>query len=127
MRVREGQIPWDFSIQTDHQLEHKGPDLVEVDKQQAVCQIIDVAVPGDARVELKEKEKIDKYQDLAKEFKKLWKVKIRVVPNVIGAIGTIPKGLVGHLESIMVNLYVAQIQKTALLGTARILRRVLDY
>ena len=43
-------------------------------------QIIDVAVPGDARVELKEKEKIDKYQDLAKELRKLWKVKTRVEP-----------------------------------------------
>ena len=47
--------------------------------------------------------------------------------NVIGELGTTPKGLVGYLESIGVNLYVAQIQKTALLGTARILRRVLDY
>ena len=47
--------------------------------------------------------------------------------NVIEALGTLPKGLVGYLESIGVNLYVAQIQKTALLGTARILRRVLDY
>ena len=52
-------------------------------------QIIDVAVPGDAKVELKEKEKIDKYQDLAKELRKLWKVKTRVVPIVIGALRTI--------------------------------------
>ena len=53
-------------------------------------QIIDVAVPGDAKVERKEKEKIDKYQDLAKELRKLWKVKTRVVPIVIGALRTIP-------------------------------------
>ena len=52
---------------------------------------------------------------------------MRVVPNVIETLATIPKGLVGHLESIVVNLYVAQIQNTALLGTARVLRRVLDY
>ena len=129
-KVRESEkvkILWDFSIQTDHQFEHNRPDLVEVVKQQAVCRIIDVAIPGDVRVELKEKEKVDKYQDLARELRKLRKVKIRVAPNVIGALGTIPKGLVGHLESIVVNLYVAQIQKTALLGTARILRRVLGY
>lgn len=47
--VRESEkfkIPWNFSIQTDHQLEHNRPDLVEVDKQQAVCKLIDVAVPG---------------------------------------------------------------------------------
>ena len=83
--------------------------------------IIDVAVPGDATVELKEKEKIDKYQDQAKELRKLWKVKKRVVPVVIGALRTIPKGLVGQRESIGVNLDVAQIQKTALLRTVRIL------
>ena len=53
-------------------------------------QIIDVAVPGDARVKLKEKEKIDKSQDLAKELRKLWKVITRVVPIVIGALRTIP-------------------------------------
>ena len=83
--------------------------------------IIDVAVPGDATVELKEKEKIDKYQDQAKELRKLWKVKTRVVSIVIGALRTIPKALVGQLESIGVNLDVAQIQKTALLRTVRIL------
>ena len=86
----------DFSIQTDHQLvlEHNRPDLVKVDKQQAVCQIIDVAVPGDARVELKETENIDKYQDLARELRKLGKVKTRVGPIVIWALWTIPKGVV---------------------------------
>ena len=54
-------------------------------------------------------------------MRKLWKVKTRVVPIVIGALRTIPKGLVGQLESIEVNLDVAQIQKTALLRTVRIL------
>ena len=66
---RKSKILWDFSIQTDLQLEHNRPDLVVLDKQQAVCQIIAVAVPGDGRVELKEKEKIDKYQDLVRENK----------------------------------------------------------
>ena len=65
-----------------------------------------------------EKEDLIKYQDLARELRKLWKVKTRVVPIDIGAVGTIPKRLIGHLESIEVNLDVAQIQKTALLGTA---------
>ena len=56
--------------------------------------------------------------DLARELRKMWKVKTRVVPIVIRALGTIPKGLVGRLASIGVNLDVAQIQKTASLGTA---------
>ena len=64
---------------------------------------------------------------MARELGKLWKVKTRVVPTVIGELGTIPKGLVDHLKTIGMNLDVAQIQKTASLGTALILRRVLDY
>ena len=45
----------------------------------------------DHRINLKESEKKDKYLDLARELKKLWKVTI--VPIAIGALGTITKGL----------------------------------
>ena len=51
-KVRESEtvkILWDLATQTNHQLEHNRPDLVVVYKQQAVCQIIDAAVPGNAR------------------------------------------------------------------------------
>ena len=44
---------WDFSIQTDH--EALRPDLVVVDKKRRTCKIIDFAVPGDSRIEEKEK------------------------------------------------------------------------
>ena len=53
---------WDFSIQTDH--EAWRPDWVVVDKKRRTCKIIDFAVPGDSRIEEKEKDKIEKYQDL---------------------------------------------------------------
>ena len=42
-------------------------------------------------VKLKESEKKDKYQDLARELKKLWDMKMTIIPIVIGALGT--KGL----------------------------------
>ena len=54
-------------------------------------------------------------------------MKTRVVPIVVGALRTIPKGLFGHLDSIGVTLDVARIQRTFFFGTARILRRVLNY
>ena len=90
------KILWDFGIQTDHRIEPNRPDLVVVDKDQSVCQLIDVAIPGDAKVESKEKEKIKKYQDLARKIKKMWNVKTTVIPIVIGALGAIAKGLEGH-------------------------------
>ena len=58
------KIFWDFSIQTDHVIEALRPDLVVVDKKERSCKIIDFAVPGDSRIEEKEKDKIEKYQDL---------------------------------------------------------------
>ena len=51
---------WDFSIQTDHVIEAQRPDLVVVDKERS-CKIIDFAVPGDSKIEEKEKDKIEKY------------------------------------------------------------------
>ena len=60
------KILWDFSIQTDHVIEACRPDLVVVDKKERSCKIIDFAVPGDSRIEEKEKDKIQKYQDLGR-------------------------------------------------------------
>ena len=64
--------------------------------------------------------------DLARELKKLWNMKVMIVPIVIGAFGTITKGLSKGLEDLEVGGRVETIQMTALLRTARILRRVLE-
>ena len=90
------------------------------------CKIVDFAVPADYRINLKECEKKDKYLDLARELKKLWNMKVTIVPIVIGAFGTITKGLLKDLEDLEVGGRVETIQMTALLRTARILRRVLE-
>ena len=84
------------------------------------------AVPADHRIKLKECEKRDKYLDLARELKKLWNVKVTIIPIVIGAFGTVTKGLLKGLEDLKVGSRVETIQTTALLKTARILRRVLE-
>ena len=42
---------WNFSIQTGHVIESRRPDLVEVDKKEKSCKMIDFAVPGDSRIE----------------------------------------------------------------------------
>ena len=67
-----------------------------------------------------------KYLDLARELKKLRNMKVTIVPIVIGAFDTITKGLLKGLEDLEVGKWVETIQMTALLRTARILRRVLE-
>jgi len=41
----------DMSIQTDHVIEHRRPDIIVVDKDNKRALLIDIAVPADARVE----------------------------------------------------------------------------
>ena len=77
-------------------------------------------------MKLKECEKKDKYLDLARELKKLWNMRVTIVPIVIGAFGTITKGLLKDLEDLEVGGRVNSIQTITLLRTARILRRVLE-
>ena len=91
-----------------------------------ICKTVDFAVPADHRINLKENEKKDKYLDLARELKKLWNMKVTIVPIVNGTLGTITEGLLRGLEDLEVGGQVETIQMTALLKTARILRRVLE-
>ena len=75
--------------------------------------------------EEEECEKKDNYLDLARELKKIWNTQGTILPIVIGAFGTINKGLLKGLKDLEVGGRVETIQTTALLRTTRILRRVL--
>ena len=52
-------------------------------------------------------------------------MKVTIIPIVIDALGTVTKGLLKGHEDLEVGGQVETIQTTALLRTARILRRVL--
>ena len=68
-----------------------------------ICKIVDFAVPADHSIKLKECEKKDKYLDLARELKKLWNMKVTIIPIVIGAFGTVTKRLLKGLEDLEVG------------------------
>ena len=108
-------------------VEARRPDIVFVDKKKREIKILDVAVPGDGRVKDKELEKIEKYLLLKEEVGRIWGMKkVKVIPVVIGALGAISDKFDKHTEEIGVQIRLQVIQKTALLGTARILRNVLS-
>ena len=65
--------------------------MVVVEKKERRCKIIDFAVPGDSRIEEKEKDKIEMYQGLGRESQKIWNVKVKIIPLVAGSLGAIPK------------------------------------
>jgi hypothetical protein len=84
--------------------------------------IIDVAISGDRNVIKKEAEKIFKYKDLTIEIQRMWNVKTRVIPVIIGATGTISKSFRKYMSNIAGNHEVKELQKTAILSTAHILK-----
>ena len=91
------------------------------------CKIIKFAVPGDSRIEEKEKDKIKKYQDLGRELqRKIWNVEVKIIPLVVGSLGAISKQFGNRLKRIGITARTAQVQKTVFLGMARILRKVLE-
>ena len=74
----------------------------------------------------KEKEEIENYQELKREFKSIWKLRrVTVVPVIIGALGTVSKDIEKWLAEVGVTCRLESLQRAFLLGTARILRKVL--
>ena len=120
------KILWGFFIQTDHVIEACRPYLVVVEKKDGSCKIIDFAVPGDKRIEEKGKDKIEKYQDLGSELHKIWNFEVKIIPLVVSSLGAILKQFGNRLKKTGITAETAQVQKTVLLGTARILRKVLE-
>ena len=82
---------WDFNIYCDRVISARRPDITIIDKAAKLITLVDVSIPADKRVTDKEDEKISKYKDLRIELERLWKMKTRIIPVVIGALGAISK------------------------------------
>ena len=117
------KILWNSEKQTDHLISVRWPNLVIAKKR--TCQIVDFVVPTGYRVKLTKSEKRDQYRDLAKELKKLWNMKMMVIPIVIGILDTVTKGMVLGLEDLEIKGQVKTIETKALLRSARKPRREL--
>ena len=101
--------------------------MVVVEKKNNKAIIVNVASPWNHRVYKKEGEKIEKYQELNREIGKLWGIRhLEVVLVVVGALGVVNKRLNAWLEKLGITIRMELLQKPALLGTARILRKLLE-
>jgi hypothetical protein len=87
--------------------------------KKGTCMLIDVAIPGDRNVIKKEAE------NLITEIQRMWNVKTKVTPVIIGATGTISKFFRKYLSSVPGKHDIKELQKTAILCTAHTLREVL--
>ena len=118
-------ILWNQQVQTDRTNPNNKPDIIIRDNEKGTCMLIDVAISGDGNVIKKEAEKILKYKDLTTEIQRMWNVKTKVIPVIVGATGAISKSFRKYVSNIPGKHEVKELQKTAILGTAHILRKVL--
>ena len=114
-------------IQCDREIKERKPDIIVVNKNEKSCAIIDIAKPGDIRVSKKEKEKIERYQELKREIKRMWNIRIiKVISEVMETFESTSNRLKKCLEELGIVISTALLQKSALLRTVRTLKKVLD-
>ena len=120
---QEGKVTilWNQQVQTDRTIHNNKPDIIIRDNEKGTCMIIDVAISGDRNVIKMEAEKILKYKDLTIEIQRMWNVKTKMIPVIIGATGTISKSFRKYVSNIPGKHEVKELQKSAILSTAHIL------
>ena len=85
-----------------------------------------MAIPADRNVARKEAEKKLKYKSLCIEIQRMWNLKCTIVPVIIGATGIVMRSLRKNLETVPGKHRIDSLQKTAILGTSNIIRKVLQ-
>ena len=128
MRNKDNNITimWDMPANTDRTITVNRLDIIIKDSVNSTCKLIDTTVPSDRNIALKEIEKKSKYKDLELEIQRMWHMRTIVIPVVVGVLGTVKKGMVENTKKVSGRVTVTEIQKICMLGSVRILRKVLS-
>jgi len=93
-------ILWNQQVQTHRIIANSNPDIIIRDNEKGTCMLIEVAISGDRNVFKKEAEKILKYKNLTIEIQRMWNVKTKMIPVIIGATGTVSNSFRKHVSNI---------------------------
>ena len=75
----------------------------------------------------KEAEKKLKYKSLCIEIQRMWNLKCTIIPVTIGTTGLVTRSLRENLEAVPGKHSIDSLQKTAILGTSHVIRKVLQF
>ena len=64
-----------------------------------------VRVPSDSNISAKEFEKLSKYKNLEIGIAKMWKMKAKPIPVILGALGMIKKGTQKYVNEVPGNFF----------------------
>ena len=65
------KIRWDYKVPTMNKVPHNWPDMVIWDSQNKTCKIVDICVPLDINVNLRDTNKVDNYAPLVDQLQRL--------------------------------------------------------
>ena len=102
------------------------PDIVIKNKHETSCVFIDISISTEKNTSLKVTERLSKYKDLEIKVERIWGIKAITIPEVIGVMVLIKKGLGKYIQQIPGNIKMHELQKITLLGTSHILRKALS-
>ena len=85
-----------------------------------------MAIPSDYNIQKKTTEKMSKYVDLQIECQRLWNKKVEVIPAITGATGIVDKNIKKYVARIPGCHNIYSLQRSAILGTKHILKKVLS-
>ena len=111
---------------TDKKLKHNRPDITVLLKEENERIFKDIAVPADQNIIMTQNEKIERYQQLAFELKRIIQAsKVSFIPIATSAVGIIFKDARTWKEKLRIPDIVGSGHLSAILRTAHILRKVL--
>ena len=124
----EGEVTvlWNQVVHIDSEVTANRPYIIIKNKKEKTCTLIGVAIPTDRNVVQKEAEKKLKYKRLCIEIQRMWNLKCTIIPKIIGATGIVTRSLRKSLEAVPGKHSIDSPQKTAILGTSHIIRKVLQ-
>ena len=111
-------IMWDMRFNTNRTKTANRPDIIVKDSVNSTCKLIDMTVPSDRNIALKETEKKSKYKDLELEIQRMWQMKTEVIPVVVGALDTVKKDMVENIKKVSEKASVTETQNICMLGSA---------
>ena len=126
MENEKATILWDHQVKTDRYIPCNKADIIIQEKDSERCLIIDVAIPNEYNIQKKATEKMSKYVDLQIECQRMWNKKVEVIPIIIIATRIVEKGIQSYLQKIPGKHNLYNLQRSAILGTVHILRKVLS-
>ena len=125
-KLEDNEYWWNLSINTAQKVQHNKLDLVIWNTKEKTCDIIEVSCPADINITKKEEEKLSTYVPLIRNLQIMHpNYHYRIIPIIVGALGSIPKSLHGYVCQLGFNnfdseRFICKLQSISATGRAKI-------